>query len=256
MCGGDAVPRLSTSTFRITGTSTTTCSAPPGARGRNRWRSGTVLAGLVEAGADLILAGHIHQSTVAERDASSSSRRRAASTPSSSRSRRASASRARTVEARRAACTSTRSRRRRCASSPTSGARTAGGSRPCGRSRAAVSRCLSAQDEHPRRRMLIASRPLRGRFRGPAGVESDGRPGAAPAGDRAVDQQQGDRADDRGQPAAQIPELVHRIGVEERGSEKPPRMAPTIPMSVVMMNPPGSSPGAAPWRSPQRWRQG
>ena len=70
-----------------------------------------VLAGLVEAGADLILAGHIHQSTVAER------REFELSTPEGEHARRrldrarASASPGRTAAARRAASTSTRSRR-------------------------------------------------------------------------------------------------------------------------------------------------
>ena len=48
--------------------STTTCSGRPGGRARSRSpERNVVLAGLVDAGADLILAGHIHQSTIAER---------------------------------------------------------------------------------------------------------------------------------------------------------------------------------------------
>ena len=97
-----------------------------------------VLAGLVEAGAELILAGHIHQSTIAER------REFEISTPGGERAvvvsiapgfgqprpnRRGEARGLHVYEV----------GRERCASSPTSGARTAGGSRPCARSRAAVS---------------------------------------------------------------------------------------------------------------------
>src|SRR4029078_11325722 len=39
-------------------------------------------------------------------------------------------------------------------------------------------------------------------------------------GDCSVDQEQDYRPHDRGQPAAQIPELVHRVGAEQRGGEE------------------------------------
>ena len=68
-------------------------------------RRSHVLAALVERGAELILAGHIHQAAVSERHEFEVIA--GASAESSSRSPPASASRARTGGARRAACTCT-----------------------------------------------------------------------------------------------------------------------------------------------------
>ena len=84
-----------------------------------------VLAGLVEAGADLVLAGHIHQSTVRNGASRALEPGRGARRGRLDRAR-ASASRGRTGAARRAGSTSTRSPTRRCGSSRTSGARTVG----------------------------------------------------------------------------------------------------------------------------------
>jgi predicted phosphodiesterase len=66
---------------------------------------------------------------------------------------------------------------------------------------------LTAERRFPRGRQPLAV------------TASDGRP-ATPADDQAVEQQQDDRADDRRQPAADVEELVHRVGVEQRAGEE------------------------------------
>ena len=58
---------LPTTTFRIVAFHHHLLGAPWRSRKKPVAKRNRVLAGLVEAGADLILAGHIHQSTVAER---------------------------------------------------------------------------------------------------------------------------------------------------------------------------------------------
>ena len=122
----DTFAGIPTSTFRIVTFHHHLLGAPWRSRKKPVAKRNGVLAGLVEAGADLILAGHIHQSTVAER------REFELATPEGEHAVVVSIAPGfgqprphRRGEAR--ACTSTRSRRRRCASSPTSGARTAGG---------------------------------------------------------------------------------------------------------------------------------
>ena len=87
-------------------------------------RRSEVLAGLVDAGAELILAGHIHQAAVSERHEFEVDRNGLRGVRS--RSLPGSGSRGRTAAARRAACTSTRRAPTRSSSRPTSGARTTG----------------------------------------------------------------------------------------------------------------------------------
>ena len=63
----DTFAGIPTSTFRIVTFHHHLLGAPWRSRKKPVAKRNRVLAGLVEAGADLILAGHIHQSTVAER---------------------------------------------------------------------------------------------------------------------------------------------------------------------------------------------
>jgi 3',5'-cyclic AMP phosphodiesterase CpdA len=67
---------------------------------------------------------------------------------------------------------------------------------------------LTAERRFPRGRHPLAVTPA-----------SDGRPAPA-ARHQTVDEQQDDRADDRGQPRADVEELVERIGVEEHAGEE------------------------------------
>ena len=87
-------------------------------------RRNHVLASLVDAGAELIVAGHIHQSTIAERREFEIAP--AASEASPCRSRRGSDSRARTAGVKREDSTSTSSTSGSCASTRTRGATAAG----------------------------------------------------------------------------------------------------------------------------------
>ena len=113
--------------------STTTSSARPGgaASGRSRAR-GSVLGALVDAGAELIVSGHAHQSAVSERrefevaagpGARDDRRHRAG--PGSAAARAGAASRA--------GCTSSRPTSARCGCSPTPGPTTAGRRSPTAR---------------------------------------------------------------------------------------------------------------------------
>ena len=178
--------------------STTTCSARPGARARSRSRKrNRVLAGLVEAGAELDprRAHPPEHGRRAARVRALDARR--ASTPWSSRSRRGSASRGRTAAARRAACTSTRS--------ATTALR--------------ILTYIWREDGWG----LTAVRTFP-RGREPLAFERSAlEPSAPPAARgrrRRGRSEQDDRADDRGQPAADVPELVHRIGVESAAGEE------------------------------------
>jgi predicted MPP superfamily phosphohydrolase len=68
---------------------------------------------------------------------------------------------------------------------------------------------LTAERRFPRGRQPLAVTPA-----------SDGRPATA-ANHHPVNDQQDDRADDRGQPGADVEELVERVGVEEHARKEP-----------------------------------
>ena len=68
---------------------------------------------------------------------------------------------------------------------------------------------LTAERRFPRGRQPLAVEPA-----------SDGR-SAPSADDHPVDDQQDDRADDRGEPRADVEELVQRVGVEEHAGQEP-----------------------------------
>ena len=108
-----------------------------------------VLAGLVDAGAELILAGHIHQGAVSERHefevVAGGVRGVIVSIAPGLGQPRPSAA------ARPAASTSTSAPRAPSASRPTSGATTTGGSPPCAVSRAAASPSPSSKPAKPSR---------------------------------------------------------------------------------------------------------
>ena len=104
-------------------------AAPWRSRKKPVARRNHVLASLVDAGAELIVAGHIRRAP-SPSGASSRSPRAAASALSRCRRRRGSGNRGRTGAARRAASTSTSSTRRTYGCTPTRGATAAGRSRP------------------------------------------------------------------------------------------------------------------------------
>ena len=117
-----------------------------------------VLAGLVDAGADLVLAGHIHQSTVAER------REFELSTPGGEHAVVVSIAPGfgqprpnRRGEARGLHVYDVRAEALRILTYIWR--EDGGGSRPYASSRAAVRLLLTAQAEHPRKRMLSAQDP-------------------------------------------------------------------------------------------------
>jgi predicted MPP superfamily phosphohydrolase len=156
-------------------------------------RRNHVLASLVEAGAELILAGHIHQAAVSERHefevVTGDVRGVTVSiAPGLGQPRPNRRGEARGLHVYEASDTSVHVR-------------------------TFVWRegdwALTAERRFPRGRQPLAVAPA-----------SDGRPAPA-THDRPVDQQQDDRADDRGQPGADVEELVERIGVEDRPGEEP-----------------------------------
>jgi 3',5'-cyclic AMP phosphodiesterase CpdA len=156
-------------------------------------RRNHVLAFLVEAGAELILAGHIHQAAVAERhefevvsgDVRGATVSIAPGLGQPRPNRRGEARGLHLYEASEAAIDV----------------------------QTYIWRlddwALTAERRFPRGRRPLAVTTS----------SDDGSPAAA-ADDQPVDQQQHDRADDRGQPRADVEELVERVSVEERGGEK------------------------------------
>jgi hypothetical protein len=66
---------------------------------------------------------------------------------------------------------------------------------------------------------------------------------APPSHQHAVDDEQDDRADDGGEPRAQVEELVDRVAEIDARAIRPPSSPPATPIRMVTIMPPGSSPG-------------
>jgi predicted MPP superfamily phosphohydrolase len=156
-------------------------------------RRNHVLAGLVEAGAELILAGHIHQAAVSERhefevvtgDVRGVTVSIAPGLGQPRPNRRGEARGLHVYEASESAI----------------------------EVRTMIWRdddwALTAERRFPRGRQPLAITSA-----------SDSGPPAAATHHHPVDHEQDDRADDRGQPGADVEELVQRVGVEERAGEE------------------------------------